>query len=63
MPNNNAKILDDGRKVNKICSDENIGFNSEETLYKWAEPYYCFSKNKNENKCNMYIINYLKELV
>ena len=34
-----------------------------ETLYKWTKPYYSFSKNKNENKCNMYLINYLKELV
>ena len=57
------KVLDDGKKVNKICSDENIGFNSEDSLYKWIEPYYCISKNKNDTKCNMYIINYLKDII
>ena len=57
------KILDDGKKVNKICTDKNIGFNTIESLYKWVEPYYCLSENKNETKCNMYIINYLKDLV
>ena len=57
------KILDDGKKVNKICTDKNIGFNTFESLYKWVEPYYCLSENKDENKCNMYIINYLKDLV
>ena len=58
------KILDDGKKVNKICSDLNIGFNTEESLLKWIEPYYCFSeKNKDEEKCNPYIIDYLKQLV
>ena len=56
------KILDDGKKVNKICSDINISFNTEESLLKWIEPYYCL-KDKNDTKCNMYIIDYLKGLV
>ena len=57
------KILDDGKKVHKICSDENIGFNSDESLKKWMEPFYCFYYDKNSTKCNMYIIDYLQNLV
>ena len=57
------KILDDGKKVNKICSDLNIGINSDESLLKWIEPYYCIGENKDEKKCNSYIIDYLKDLV
>ena len=55
-------VLDDGKKVNKICSDTNISLNSEESLYNWMEPFYCFY-DKNSSKCNMYIIDYLKDLV
>ena len=57
------KVLDDGKKVNKICSDINIGFNDEEGLYEWVKPYYCFDENKDEKKCNSFILYYLKELV
>lgn len=57
------KILDDGKKVNKICSDKNIGFNEERGLYEWVSPYYCFDEYKDEEKCNPAILNYLKELV
>ena len=56
------KVLDDGKKVNKICTDKNIGIDSIESLYKWVEPYYCISE-KNSTKCNMSVINYLKNLV
>ena len=57
------KILNDGKKVNKICSDKDIGFNEERGLYEWIFPYYCFDENKDEEKCNPLILNYLKELV
>ena len=57
------KVLDDGKKVNKICSDKNIGFNNRDSLLKWIEPYYCLSINKTDTRCNMYIIDYLKDLI
>ena len=57
------KILDDGKKVNTICSDENIKLNSEESLYKWMQPFYCYYKGMNDTQCNTYIIDYLKDLV
>ena len=57
------KILNDGRKVNKICSDINIGFSDERGLYEWVKPYYCFDENKDEKKCNSFILYYLKDLV
>ena len=53
------KVLNDGKKVNKICSDINIGFNNEEGLYEWVKPYYCFDENKNEKKCNSFILYYI----
>lgn len=57
------KVLDDGKKVNKVCNDPNLAFDSEDSLYKWVAPYYCLSDKKDESKCNMTIINYLKDLV
>ena len=57
------KILDDGKKVMKICSDEKIGFKSEDSLNKWMEPYYCYYETNHSEKCNMELINYLKKLV
>ena len=57
------KVFDDGKKVNKICTDPNLAFDSEDSLYKWVAPYYCLSDKKEESKCDMTIINYLKNLV
>ena len=57
------KVLNDGKKVNKICSDINIGFNDEKGLYEWVKPYYCLDENKDEKKCNSFILYYLKDLV
>lgn len=57
------KVLDDGKKVNKICNDPNLTFDSEDSLFKWVAPYYCLSDKKDESKCDMTVINYLKNLV
>lgn len=56
------QILDDGKKVLKICSDDTIGLNKLETFYRWAEPYYC-RKEQNSTKCNMFLVYYLQDLV
>ena len=50
------KVFDDGKKVNKICTDPNLAFDSEDSLYKWVAPYYCLSDKKDESKCDMTII-------
>ena len=57
------KVLDDGKKVNKICNDKNLTFDSIDSLFKWIEPYYCFSRSMDDKKCNISLINYLKDLI
>ena len=57
------KILDDGKKVNKICTDPYLAFDSESSFFKWVAPYFCLSDKKDESRCDMTIINYLKNLV
>lgn len=57
------KALNDGKKVLTICSDPNTSFNSPETLLKWLSPYYCVMNIIDKSKCDMSVINYLKELV
>ena len=56
------RALDDGKKVLKICSDPYIGFNTPYTLSKWFVPYPCIISG-DESKCDMSVIDYLKNLV
>ena len=56
------RALDDGKKVLKICSNPQTLFNSPYTLAKWFAPYNCV-KSGDESKCDMTIINNLKEIV
>ena len=55
-------VLDDGKKVLKICSDPVTSFNSPFELLKWYEPYSCI-KSGNESLCNMTVINHLRKIV
>ena len=56
------QALDDGKKVLKICSDPVTAFNSPLEILKYVSPYYCI-KSGDESKCNMTVINHLRNIV
>ena len=55
------QVLDDGRKALKICQDPITSFRSKYNVYKWYDPYPCVMKN--ETKCDMSLIEHLKNIV
>ena len=57
------KILDDGKKVFQICSDENINLMDELSLFKYIQLYYCQKEIKDESKCDNSLYHYLKKAV
>ena len=57
------KSLNDPKKVFKVCSDEKVNLNSEESLNKFIQLYFCQEETKDEKKCNNSISNYLKSII
>ena len=56
------RVLDDGKKVLKICSDPVTSFNTPLEFQKWFPGYYCV-KGGEPDKCDMTLINHLKTIV
>ena len=46
------KVLDDGKKVYQICSDEKISLKDEESFYKYYQFYFCQNETFDESKCD-----------
>ena len=57
------KVLNDAKKVFKVCSDENVNFSSEKSLNSFIKLYYCQEETKDEKKCDKSIANYLKTII
>ena len=55
------KVLDDGKKVFQICSDENINLMDELSLFKYIQLYYCQEETKDESICDNSLYHYLKK--
>ena len=56
------QVLDDGRKVLKICSDPVTSFKTKNEINKWFGPIYCHIEGE-ESKCDESIIDHLKEII
>ena len=57
------EVLDDGKKVYTICSDENINLQDENSFYKYIQLYYCQEETKDQSKCDESLKEYLKKIV
>ena len=53
------KVLDDGKKVYQICSDDRINLMNQESFYKYYQFYYCQKETFDISKCD----NGLKEIL
>ncbi|MCQ2815751.1 MAG: hypothetical protein MJ252_00645 [archaeon] len=54
------RIIDDGKRVLKICNDEYFSFISEEGLKKWTRVYVCFREDGEKSDCDY---EFLKEFM
>ena len=57
------KVLNDAKKVFKVCSDDNVNFSNEKSLNQFIKLYYCQEDTKDEKKCDKSIGDYLKKII
>ena len=57
------KVLNDAKKVFKVCSDDNVNFSNEKSLNQFIKLYYCQEDTKDEKKCDESIGDYLKKII
>ena len=57
------QVLDDGRKVLKICSDPVTSFKSRDDIMKWFGPIFCNILGEDDSHCDKTVITHLKEII